>query len=63
MTKEYGIEVIVSRLKIGMKQYELGFLARIHQSRMSMIESGRAEPRPDEVELIKKALEKGGGPT
>ena len=56
MSDSSGFSLRISRLRTGLKQYELGILAGIHASRLSMIETGRASPRPDELMRLRRAL-------
>jgi predicted transcriptional regulator len=44
------------QLQVAFSQYHLARLADIPQSRISLIERGLVEPRPDERERIAKAL-------
>jgi transcriptional regulator with XRE-family HTH domain len=39
-----------------MRQYELALKAGIQPCRLSLIETGRVSPRPDELDAIQEAL-------
>jgi len=51
-----GLEFKIARIRQGRKQLEIAREARVHPTRLSKIENGWEEARPDEVERISTAL-------
>lgn len=51
-----GMELKLARIKQGRKQLELARETNIHSTRLSKIENGAEEPRPDELSAIRQAL-------
>ena len=51
-----GMELKIARIKQGRKQLELARETNIHSTRLSKIENGWEEPRPDELSAIRQAL-------
>lgn len=45
-----------ARFKRGLAQFDLRIRSGIHQSKISLIETGRLIPRKDEIEKLTKAL-------
>ena len=45
-----------ARFKRGLAQFDLRIRSGIHQSKISLMETGRIVPRKDEVEKLAKAL-------
>jgi transcriptional regulator with XRE-family HTH domain len=58
--EEIGTNLRIERLKKKMKQVELAKVTGIHRSRLSMIEHTWVEPKPEEVERIKAAIDAKG---
>lgn len=52
-----GLEIKITRLRSGLKQYELAAKLGINQARLSEIETGRREASPDLVGKILEIIE------
>ena len=46
----------LERIRIGLKQVELARLTGIDRSRLSMIENSWIDPKPEEIQKIKKVI-------
>jgi transcriptional regulator with XRE-family HTH domain len=44
------------RLELGKQQYRIAQQSGLHPSRLSLIETARVQPRPDELQAIANAL-------
>lgn len=51
-----AIDLKIARIRQGWKQLEVAREAGIHQTRLSKIENGWEEPRPEEVAAIRAVL-------
>jgi transcriptional regulator with XRE-family HTH domain len=51
-----GIDIKIARIRQGQKQLELARQTGINSTRLSKIENGWEQPRPEEVSAIRVAL-------
>jgi transcriptional regulator with XRE-family HTH domain len=51
-----GIELKIERIKQGRKQLDLARQIGMHSTRLSKIENGWEQPRPEELDAIRHAL-------
>lgn len=52
-----GLEIKITRLRVGLKQYELAARVGITQTKLSEIECGRLHPGPELMDRILEVLE------
>jgi len=51
-----GLELRISRIRAGLRQYELAARVGITQTKLSEIECGRLQPSPELIERIIEAM-------
>ena len=56
-----GLQLKIERIRLGLRQFELAAQAGIHPSRLSLIESGRVTPHPDELMRLREVLAHAAG--
>jgi transcriptional regulator with XRE-family HTH domain len=61
VTTIYGVELKITRLRAGLKQYELAAKVGITQTKLSEIECGRLQPSPELLQRVLEAIEEWQG--
>ena len=54
-----GLEIKITRIRSGLKQYELAAKLGINQARLSEIETGRREATPELAQKIIEVIKEG----
>ena len=51
-----NLELKIARIKKGLSQWDLAGETKIPNYRISLIETGRVQPKPEELSILAKAL-------